>query len=191
MTLKGLRMALSISPWEATCTAGRCKRELSQREHVTRVIGRDKHNIEKNYQAGYVVAKADRKMFPIYQRMHNVRSKKHMYHNTRCQGKPNIVAIMGQLGVVTSVHVAGHQSDLKRTWCNKIRKYVGDPDVNQITYTVEETKIIYLKTNLCWEALWYNFLSHGTVHWRELAVIATRFLKGWYICHRVGRCITT
>lgn len=47
--------------------------------------------------------------------------------------KPDIVANVGQLGMVIEVQIAGQQSDLEQAQHEKTHKYVGNLDVNRET----------------------------------------------------------
>lgn len=57
--------------------------------------------------------------------------------------KPGIVVIVGQVGVVIAVQVAGQKSGLERVRRKEIRKYADNPDLNwEITHTTGTTSIL-------------------------------------------------
>ncbi|KAL7295026.1 hypothetical protein TKK_0011629 [Trichogramma kaykai] len=104
--------------------------------------------------------------------------------------KPDLVATMGDLGVVLDIQIAGDQVDLDFVRHEKIRKYSTLPEVSRyITRETGATNIRHLPVVLSWRGVWgrrsyLDLLALGTVNRRDLTIIATRTLIGGSIAHR-------
>lgn len=98
--------------------------------------------------------------------------------------KPNIVDIVGDLGVVIDLQVAGDQSDLEQARRAKIIKYSENFTIDQeVTHTTRATNIKHLPVILSCTGKWCrtsaeDSLRLGNLKKRNLAVIASRVLIG-------------
>ena len=104
--------------------------------------------------------------------------------------KPDIIAIMGNVGLVIDAQVAGEQSDLERARTLKVQKYAGNRGIQRATEDLGATNILHLPAILSCRGVWTkksadDLLRIGTINRQDLAIIATRVLIGGAIAHRV------
>ena len=167
---------------------------------------------DRSCRAGCIVPETNNHVLQICPRTHGVRIARHnsilsyIGRNLRRQGftvydephittseglrKPDIIAIMGNLGLVIDAQVAGEQSDLERARTLKIQKYAGNPDIQRAIQDLGATNILHLPAILSCRGVWSkksadDLLRIGTINRRDLAIIATRVLIGGAIAHRV------
>ena len=167
---------------------------------------------DRSCRAGCIVPETNNHVLQIRSRTHGMRIARHnsilsyigrnlrrqdftVYnepHITTSEGlrKPDIIAIMGNLGLVIDAQVAGEQSDLERARTLKVQKYTGNPDIQRTIEDLGATNILHLPEILSCMGVWSkksadDLLRIGTINCRDLAIIATRVLIGGAIAHRV------
>ena len=67
-------------------------------------------------------------------------------HITTSEGlrNPDIIVIMGNLGLVIDAQAAGEQSDLERARTLKVQKYACNPDIQRSIQDLGATNILHL-----------------------------------------------
>ena len=67
-------------------------------------------------------------------------------HITTSEGlhKPDIIAIMGNLGLVIDAQVAGEECDLEQARTLKVGKYASNPDIQRAIEDLRATNILHL-----------------------------------------------
>ncbi|KAL7294948.1 hypothetical protein TKK_0011659 [Trichogramma kaykai] len=149
--------------------------QICPRTHAARM---KRHDVVANY----ISRRLTRQGF-------EVRSEPHIPTSIGVR-KPDLVATMGDFGVVLDIQIASDQVDLNFVRHEKIRKYSTLPEVSRyITRETGATNIRHLPVVLSWRGVWgrrssLDLLALGTVNRRDLTVIATRTLIGGSIAHR-------